>query len=79
MASGSSRGELKLIHRGVVPLQTIGYNAKGDGLNPRCRVLFLLAVGHDARENRNLCDPAAVILALEFDPIVHALTFDGFL
>jgi len=54
-------------------LETVSQNAECEGLDGPEGVLTRRAVGHDARQARDLCDPAAVLFLLQLDDELHAL------
>lgn len=76
MASSSSRLERDVdeLGGGFTLFQALGDNAKGERLDAGHRFVPIFAVAHDARQRRYLGDPAAVILAFEFDRERHRFT-----
>ena len=62
------------VENGFTVFDAIGQDPKGEGLHPGDRIGRRGALGHHAREHRDLGDPPAIFLAFEFDMQLHWFT-----
>jgi hypothetical protein len=68
LVRSSLEGDVQAVATGFVVLQPVGHDSEGQGLDMGSRLIFGGTVGQHPGHLDDFCDPAPVVLALEFHP-----------